>query len=77
MSLAERWRDRYRPINSDLDAAERAELNAAIDAIACQRLYHARREIQAAIADVREGMGAQQTVDRLLDAWNRLREVGT
>ncbi len=77
MSLAERWRDRYRPINTDLDAAERGELNAAIDATACRRLYHARREPETLIADVRTGMGAQQTVDRLLDAWNKLSEVGT
>jgi len=71
MSLAERWRERYRPINSDLDAAERAELNAAIDAIARRRLYHAVREIDAAILAVRQRIG-QRALDRLLDARNAL-----
>jgi hypothetical protein len=74
MSLGERLRAAMAPPpepNLTPNEEQRAELNAAIDAIARRRLYHAVREVDAAILAVRQGMG-QRALDRLLDARNAL-----
>jgi len=78
MSLIDRIRGAARPDPAAvLPEQDRAELDAALDAIARRRLVDAVAELDAALAHIRANRSVADVVDRLLDARNHLNRAAS